>query len=143
MLYIIAGFVVLDGSNTYAIPLLLVGTAANVTGWLILPGTGGRRLAVFFPALVTQWLLLTGPQSVWFMALPFLGWLFLRERPLRSYVTVLIVVAAGILFAKAFTDAHYEAMSYGLEAAVVIGSAWLARALATTKRRRRATIREQ
>jgi hypothetical protein len=136
LLWIIGGTVLLDGSNTYSTIFLLVGTVANVTGWLILPGPGLRRIWGAVLGLLAQWLLLTGPQSLWFMALPFLGWLLVRERPARSYPTLLIVVAGGILIAKSFTNLHYEALGYLLEALIVVGSAWLARAIATTKKTR-------
>lgn len=134
LLFIISGLIVLDGSNTYAVPFLLVGTVTHTTGWLILPAKGSRRLWAVVPSLAVVWLLLTGPQSLWFMAIPFLGWLLVRGRPLRSYATVVLVIAAGILLAYSFHDAHDEPWAFGIESAVVVGSAWLARWLATTKR---------
>jgi hypothetical protein len=135
LLYIIGGIVVLDGSNTYTVPFLLIGTVAHVTGWLILPFPGLRRLSVVGPALATQWLLLTGPQSLWFMAIPFAGWLLVRERPLRSYATLVLVIGTGIVLSNSFHSAHNEPVAFGVESAAVVASAWLARALATTRRR--------
>jgi hypothetical protein len=136
LLFIIGGLVVLDGSNTYVVPFLLIGTVAHTTGWLIMPSRGSRRIWVVGPSLAIVWILLTGPQSLFFMAVPFTGWLFVRERPLRSYVTVLLVVGAGILIANNFHHSQDEAAAFGIESAVVVASAWLARALATTRRPR-------
>lgn len=134
LLFIISGLVVLDGSNTYVVPFLLIGTVTHTTGWLIFPAPGSRRIWAVGPSLAVVWLLLTGPQSLWFMAVPFLGWLLVRERPLRSYVTVLLVIGAGIGLSYALHNAHDEPTAFGVESAVVVGSAWLARLLATTKR---------
>jgi hypothetical protein len=134
LLFIIGGIVVLDGSNTYTVPFLLLGTATHVAGWLLLPSPGLRRVWVLFPCVLSQWLLLVGPQIIAVMCIPFLAWMLVRQRPLRSYPTVLIVITTGIVVANSFHDAHVEPLAYGIGAAAVVASAWLARWLATTKR---------
>ncbi|NEM92213.1 hypothetical protein [Galbitalea soli] len=133
LLFIIAGYVLLDGSNTYTVPFLLLGTVLNVTGWLVLPAVGARRLAIVGPALVFQWILLTGPQSVVVMVVPFLGWLLVRQRPALSYLSALLVVAVGIACANVFTTSQGEAASYGITAASVVAAAWLGRWIATRR----------
>lgn len=138
LLYIIAGLVLLVGSNTYSVPLLLVGTVLHAAGWYVLPFPGVRRIWVVGPSLATEWILLIGPQTVVAMVIPFIAWLIVRERPLRSYLTVPIVVGVGILLANVFQHIQSEPVAFAIEAATVVGCAWLARALATTRRPRRA-----
>ncbi|HMH58432.1 MAG TPA: hypothetical protein VK537_04560 [Galbitalea sp.] len=134
LLYIIAGLVVLLSSNTYALGFLLLGTVAHCVGWAMLPTTGARRLWAFWPSLLACWLMLTGPQILFVMAAPLLGWLLVRERPLRSYVVLVFPVAAGVIMAYSFHSNHDEPFALGVESAVVVASAWVARLLATTRR---------
>jgi hypothetical protein len=134
LMYISAGMVVLLSSNIYTIGFLLLGTVTHTAGWFILPARGGRRLWAFWPSLIASFLLLTGPQILFAMAATLLGWLVVRERPLRSYVVLLFPIASGVVMAYSFHSAHYEPPAFGIETAVVVASAWLARFLATTRR---------
>jgi hypothetical protein len=126
LLYIIAGTVVVLSTNTYTIGFLLLGTIAHCFGWAIMPARGGRRLWAFGPSLLAVWLMLTGPQILFVMALVLLGWLLVRERPLRSYLVLLFPVASGVIMAYTFHSNHDEPLAFGIESAVVVGSAWLA-----------------
>jgi hypothetical protein len=130
LLYIIGGTVILISTNTYTIGFLLLGTVALCFGWAILPATGGRRLWAFWPSLLATWLMLTGPQILFVMAATLLGWLVVRERPLRCYVVLLFPIASGVIMAYRFHSNHDEPLAFGIESAVVVASAWLARALA-------------
>jgi hypothetical protein len=129
LLYVIAGTVVLLSTNTYTIGFLLLGTIAHCFGWAILPATGARRLWAFGPSLLASWLMLTGPQILFAMAAVLLGWLLVRERPLRTYVVLLFPIASGVIMAYSFHSNHDEPFAFGIESAVVVASAWLARAL--------------
>ena len=129
LLYISAGTVVLLSTNTYTIGFLLLGTLAHCFGWSIMPATGARRLWAFGPSLLAIWLMLTGPQILFVMSLVLLGWLLVRERPLRSYVVLLFPIASGVIMAYSFHSNHDEPLAFGVETAVVVGSAWLARLL--------------
>ena len=133
--YICGGMVLLAGSNTYAVTFLLIGTVAHVAGWFILPAVGARRVWVAWPSLICVWLLLTGPQILFAMVLPLLGWLVVRERPARSYVVLVIPVVTGILLANAFHTSQDEPVAFAIEVVSVFAAGWLARALAATKRR--------
>jgi hypothetical protein len=136
LLYIAAGIVILLSTNIYSIGFLLLGTVAQTTGWFILPATGGRRLWAFWPSLIASFLLLTGPQILFAMAATLLCWLLVRERPLRSYIVLLFPIASGVIMAYEFHANTLEPLAFGIECAVVIGSAWLARYLATTQKPR-------
>jgi hypothetical protein len=129
LLYISAGTVVLLSTNTYTIGFLLLGTLAHCFGWAIMPATGARRLWAFGPSLLAIWLMLTGPQILFVMSLVLLGWLLVRERPLRSYVVLLFPIASGVTMAYSFHSNHDEPFAFGIETAMVMGSAWLARFL--------------
>lgn len=132
--YIVAGMFVLLSSNVYAIGFLLLGTVAHVAGWFVLPTSGARRLIAFGPGLLATFLLLTGPQSLFFMTGVLFGWLVVRERPLRSYVVLLFPIFSGVLMANQFHANYDEPIALAIESAVVVGSAWLARFLATTRK---------
>ena len=129
LLYLAAGTVILISTNTYTIGFLLLGTLAHCFGWAILPATGARRLWAFWPSLLAIWLMLTGPQILFVMTATLLGWLLVRERPLRTYVVLLFPIASGVIMAYSFHSNHYEPLAFGIESAVVVGSAWLARAV--------------
>ena len=129
LLYLAAGTVILLSTNTYTIGFLLLGTLAHCFGWAILPATGARRLWAFWPSLLAIWLMLTGPQILFVMTAVLLGWLLVRERPLRTFVVLLFPIAAGVIMAYSFHSNHDEPLAFGIESAVVVASAWLARAL--------------
>ena len=131
---ILAGSIGLQASNTYTNFFLLQGAIVAAVGWSILPSRGWRRVLVVAPATGQLWLLLTGPLSVWTLAVPFLAWLLVRHRPLRSYVTVVIPVASSIVLANFFTEYSSMLPSLAISLAVLVASAWLARLLAMTKR---------
>ncbi|MEJ1229941.1 MAG: hypothetical protein WDM88_03775 [Galbitalea sp.] len=134
LLYIVAGLVILLSTNTYTIGFLLVGTVTHTVGWFVLPATGRRRLLAFWPSLLSAFFLLTGPQILFVMAAPLLGWLIVRERPVRSYLVLLFPIAVGIVLAYSFHTNHDEPLAFGIESATVVASAWLARFLAGTRR---------
>ena len=132
--YIAAGTVILLSSNTYTIGFLLLGTVAHVAGWFLLPATGARRLIAFGPSLIAIFLLLTGPQILFVMAVVLFGWLLVRERPLRSYLVLVFPIFSGVILAYSFDSNQGEPVAFAIECVVVAASAWLARFLATTRR---------
>jgi hypothetical protein len=137
LLYISAGLVILVGSNTYTVPFLLVGTVAHLGGWYLLPGVGVRRVWMAGPSLISVWLLLTGPQILFVLVIPLLAWLVVRQRPLLSYAVLVIPIGVGIVLANLFDTNHGEPVAFAIECAAVVGSAWLARALAVASVRLR------
>lgn len=135
LILIVAGGIQLQGSNTWTLPFLLIGTIAHATGWAIMPASGWRRLVAVVPASAQLWILLTGPLSVWTFTVPYLCWLLVRHRPPRSYVTVLFPLAAGFVLPQFFTEYSGMAPALGIALAVVVASAWLARMLAASPER--------
>lgn len=138
LVLIVGGGIQLQGSNTWTLPLLLIGTAAHATGWAILPATGWRRIVAVVPATGQLWLLLTGPLSVWTLVVPYLCWLLVRHRPARSYFTGVLPLASGVILPQFFREYSGMLPALAISLAVLVGSAWLARMLAASPARTRA-----
>jgi hypothetical protein len=134
LILIVGGAIQLQGSNTWTLPLLLIGTAAVATGWAIMPARGWRRLLAVAPATGQIWLLLTGPQSMWTLVVPYLCWLVVRHRPATAYLTVLFPVANGFIIPQFFSEYSGMPLALAISMAVFVGSAWLARLLAQSAR---------
>ncbi len=130
LILIVGGAIQLQGSNTYTLLLLLIGTAAHITGWSIMPARGWRRLAVIVPATAQIWLSLTGPQSMWTLAIPYACWLLVRHRPALAYLTVLLPVANGVIMVRVFSDYSGMPLALAISMSVFVGAAWLARLIA-------------
>lgn len=132
LLLIIGGAVQLQGSNTWALPLLLIGTTCHIVGWSVMPAQGWRRMIVIVPATAQIWLLLTGPGSVWLFVIPYLCWLLVRQRPLKSYATVLLPLANGFVIPQFFREYSGMPAALIITMSVFVGSAWLARLIAAS-----------
>jgi hypothetical protein len=133
LLLIVGGLLHLQSSTTLLLWPLVVGTVAHTIGWWILPAAGWRRLVVPLACGVQVWLLLTGPQSMWTLVVPYSAWLLVRHRPGISYLTVVAVVANGVLAAVLFREYAQMPLALTLSAGVLAGSAWTARYLAATR----------
>ena len=132
LVLIVSGGVHLQGSNTYTLPFLLVATTATAVGWSILPSRGWRRLVVVLPATFQIWLLLPGPFWVFTLVVPYLAWMLVRHRPLRSYVTVLLPLANSFIVPVFFTEYSGMLAALGISMAVFVAAAWLARLIAAS-----------
>lgn len=127
---IVGGGIHIQGSNTYTLIFLLIGTTSTIVGWSILPATGWRRLLAVVPAAGQTWLLLTGPLAVWTLVIPYLCWLMVRHRPPVTYLTALLPLANGIVIPLFFTEYSGMPAALAISIAVLIASAWIARAIA-------------
>lgn len=137
LILLIAGAVGLQASNTYTNFFLLQGATVYVIGWSILPSRGWRRILIVAPATGQLWLLLTGPLSVWTLVIPYLGWLLVRHRPLRSYLTVVFPIFSAVILPNFFVEYSGMLPTLAISLAVLVASAWAARALAATTAVRR------
>ncbi|MET1042723.1 MAG: hypothetical protein ABWX59_01225 [Microbacteriaceae bacterium] len=129
-LFILGGMVGLQAASTQFLIPLITGTALHTIGWWIMPAAGWRRHLVVFPCGVQIWLLLTGPQSLWTLAIPYLAWLLIRHRPLKSYVTVLFVIASGVAVATVTSEYSGMLPALAFSLAICVVSAWIARLIA-------------
>lgn len=130
LVLITAGLVHLQSASTADLLPLLIGTTAHTIGWLILPATAWRRLVPLLPSGVVVWVLLTGPQSMWTLAIPYVCWLIARHRPWRSFLSLAPVLLYGVLAAAVFREYEQQVLALGLAGVVLTGSAWWAWALA-------------
>ncbi|MDI2098636.1 hypothetical protein [Ruicaihuangia caeni] len=131
---IVGGMIGLQAASTTFLLPLITGTVAHVVGWWIMPAAGWRRHVVVFPCGVQIWLILTGPQSMWTLIVPYLAWLLVRHRPLRSYVTGLFVIAYGVFAASVFSEYSQLLPALAGAMAVIAGSALVARKIAGVRR---------
>lgn len=134
---IVSGAVAIAGSDTYVLLLLLAGTIAHVAGWCIIPADGWRRVVAVVISTPAVWLLLTGPRFIGVLVLPYVGWLLVRHRPLRSYPTVIFVLAGAVIVPRLFPDYSDMLPALGVEFTVTLASAWAARAVTVTRDSRR------
>jgi hypothetical protein len=144
LLLIVGGGAALIGSsaaNGYTLLLAVLGTAAHLTGWTVLPSAGWRRVVVILPSLAAMFALLPGPRYLSVLVVPLLAWLLVRHRPLRVAPFAAFVVATGVVLARLFPD--YEGMLVASAVAlfVVVGAAWAARAVHAATSRPRRTLR--
>src|SRR5688572_16679834 len=96
LLLIVAGGTAVAGggaTSPFATALLFLGSAAHIVGWSVLPAAGWRRIWALIPSTFAMWFMLTGPGWLAILALPYLGWLLVRHRPIVAYPTVAFVIA--------------------------------------------------
>lgn len=130
---VIAGGLLVQATSAYATYLLVIGMAAHFLGWWILPGRGWRRFWMSLPSALVMMLLLTGGPSSAALVVPLAGWLYVRQRPARSYAVLLAPFAAGVILGQAFPHYGDGAIVVAVATAVLVGSAWLARLLANSR----------
>jgi hypothetical protein len=131
---IVSGAVAIAGSDTYVLLLLLAGLLAQVAGWSVMPADGWRRVVAVVISTPAVLLLLTGPRFIGVLVLPYIGWLLVRHRPLRSYPTLIFVLAGAVIVARLFPDYSGMLPALGIEFAVIVASALAARAVAGTRK---------
>lgn len=132
IILIVGGAIEVQGSNTWSLPLIAIGVTTHAIGWAIIPSRGWRRLVVIPPAILQICMLLIGPLAVWMLVIPFLCWLLVRHRPLRSYVTIVLPIANGLVLPYFFTAYSGMLPALAISMTVFVGAAWISRALART-----------
>jgi hypothetical protein len=143
---IVAGGVAIAGANTFQLLLLPVASAAHIIGWGVIPSEGWRRVTAALPSTLGCWMALPGPKYLVVLVLPFVAWLLVRHRPARAWLTVPLVIAAAI--GVALVVDHLDGESPGVYpwmlpasavmGAVLVGGAYLARAIHAAVTRRAA-----
>lgn len=134
LILIAGGLVHLQSANTGNLIPLIIGTAAHTVGWLIMPAVGWRRLVPLLPSGLVVWLVLTGPQSMWTLSIPFVCWLLVRHRPWRSLLALGPVLLNGVAAAAFFRSYDDMLLALSISAVVLVGSSWWAWALARPPR---------
>ena len=132
LVLIIGGSIHLLGSNTWTLLILLTGAVAALVGWSILPSKGWRRVVAASLGMIASLALLTGPLSIWVLALSLVSWMLVRHRPARSYLVVVFPIAAGVILPHYFTDFSGMLPALAIGGAVLVAAAWLARMIAAS-----------
>jgi len=133
---LVAGALLVQLGSVYTLSFLGGGIAAHVFGWVVLPGKGNRRAIVAVPSALGAAALLIGSMGSVLAVLPLLAWLWTRERPALAWTVAILPVGAGLVLAQAFPQYGSGAIVVAVALGVVVGSAWLARAIAITRRGR-------
>jgi hypothetical protein len=94
-----------------------------------MPSDGWRRLVVVLPSTISMWLLLPGPRYLVVLVIPYLAWLLVRHRRGLAYPTAIVVLGGAILLGQAFSEYRDMLEVLGIEFAVMVGAAWVARAI--------------
>ncbi|HEU0206897.1 MAG TPA: hypothetical protein VFQ74_09445 [Pseudolysinimonas sp.] len=129
-----SGAVAIAGWDTFVPPLfLLAALLAHIAGWSAMPAEGWRRVVAVTISTPAVLLLLTGPRFIGVLALPYLGWMLVRHRPLRSYPTLSFVLAGAVIVARLFPEYSGMLPALAIEFAVIVASAWAAAAVASTR----------
>lgn len=132
LLLIVAGnlaFAGGGGSSAFANALLVLGPIAHITGWLVLPAAGWRRVVAMAVANFAMIFLLSGPGWLGATTLGYLGWLLVRHRPLASYATVLFVPVAAHFAGQFFPTYRGMLGALALVGGTIVASAFAARAV--------------
>ena len=130
LVLIVAGALHLQGTNNYTLVILFIGTLSTAVGWSIMPSRGWRRMIVVIPAIAQIWIMLTGPMSMWTLAIPLACWLLVRHRPLNSYLVLALPIANGIVLPRFFQEYSSMPQALAISGVVLVVAAWLARAIA-------------
>lgn len=134
---ILGGGLGVQGTTPYILWLLPAGLVLHVAGWAILPTDGWRRILGAFLGAIAALLLLSGPQALWMLVLPYAGWLVARKRPPLAWVTAALPIATGIVLA--LVTREYEQLPWALpiQLAALVTAAWLAALFAHSAARMR------
>ncbi|MBN9150802.1 MAG: hypothetical protein J0H56_05210 [Micrococcales bacterium] len=127
---IFAGGALVQLTSAYSLVVLPLGLFAHTTGWCILPGVGWRRILGAGIGALTTIVLLNGAPATVFLVFPFAAWLLLRQRPLVSYLTVVVPLLVAAVLSQTFPDYGWGVVVLSISGAALTGAAWLARSLA-------------
>lgn len=128
---VVSGAVGVQGATASVSIAIGLGVLAQVIGWWILPSAGWRRIWVVAPSVVGVVILLGGPLGLGLLAVPFAGWLFVRHRPLPTFLLAFVVLAAGILLKD--RDRSDMLVALAIMACVIVACAWIARLAASSR----------
>ena len=132
---ILCGALVLQAGSAYADYLIVIGVAAHIAGWAILPARGAQRAAVAVPSALLAGSLLIGSVAAVLLVVPLAFWLLVRQRPGRSYLATILPLVSGLTLARLYPQYGHGAIVVAVSLVVIVASAWIARALALPRSR--------
>lgn len=117
-------------TSTYTLSFLAAGLILQLAGWIVLPARGWTRLVAIGPCLFISCLLLAGADFAIFGTVFLAGWLLVRDRPLISWLTLALPIAAGLSSGAIFRSYEQNWAAFALMGAAVLVGARLALVLA-------------
>ena len=130
---ILAGGLVVQAASVYATYFIGIGLGAHILGWLLLPSIGVRRVTVAVPSALCAAGPLIGSLGSVLLVLCLLGWLWTRQRPGMAYLVLIFPVISAVILSALFPQYGHGIVVVAVSAAVVVGSAWLARTVAKSR----------
>jgi len=112
-------------SSTYSLWFLAIGPIVQGIGWMLLPGALWRRLLVLLPCLLAGVILLGGVDFVGAFTVLLGGWLLVRRRPLATYVTLLLPIAASVGVKTELSQYDQNLLALAACTAATVSGAWL------------------
>lgn len=131
---ILAGGLVVQAASVYAGYFIVIGIAAHVAGWLVLPARGVRRVIVALPSAICAAGPLIGSLGSILLVLCLVAWLWTRQRPGVAYPVLVFPIISGVILTQLFPQYGNGQIVVAVSLAVLVGSAWLARTIARTRR---------
>jgi hypothetical protein len=124
---LIAGAALVSETTVVTLLFGVAGSAVHLAGWVVQPGRPLARAAVALPSLVFCWCTITGPKTMWLLALVLPCWLLVRRRPPITYWSVALPLGLGLVLASAFSHVADKGLTFWTVVAGVVAAAWLAR----------------
>ncbi len=124
------GGILLQFTSAYTLLFAITGFAASAAGWIVIPGKGWRRQLALLTGLLGVAGLLNGAASGVLLALTLAGWLLVRQRPLLSYLVIALPAITALRLGDTFPQYGAGLIVVTALGSVMIGSAWIARAIA-------------
>lgn len=131
---IFAGGLVVQLTSAYSLIVLPLGLAAHIFGWLILPAIGWRRVFGAVAGSLAVIVLLNGASATWALAFPLAAWFLIRQRPVLSYLALVLPVGTMFVLEQLYPDYGWGVIVLSIAGVVVSGAAWLGRTLVATSR---------
>lgn len=131
---LIVGAALVAQTTVYTISLGLLGSGLHLAGWAVQPARVRTRALVALPSMLACWTTISGPKAMWLLALCLVAWLAVRERPVRSYVTVALPLGIGLILAATYSHVADKRPAFLFVLAGVAAGAWLAKRLALRSR---------
>jgi hypothetical protein len=130
---IVAGALLVQPASVYAGYFLGIGIAAHIVGWLLLPSKGGRRVIIALPSALCACALLIGSLGSVLLVICLLGWLFARQRPAIAYLVLAFPIISGVILSQLYPQYGDGAIVVAVSLVVLVGCAWLARVIASSR----------
>jgi hypothetical protein len=124
---LVGGAALVVQTTAATLSLGMLGSLLLLASWAVQPGRPLVRAAVAVPSLLLCWCTITGPKSMWVLALILPCWLLVRRRPPITYWTTLIPLGLGLLLASCTSLVADKDATFWVVVGGVVAAAWLSR----------------